>query len=47
MVSVPVAAWGVMGELPSCDDCSAPAGCGLSFAVGGVLVAATLGRDDF
>ena len=31
------AARGTIGVLPSCDDCSAPCGCELSLAAGGVL----------
>jgi hypothetical protein len=38
VASVPVAARGGIGALPSFDDCSAPCGSGLSFAAGGVLV---------
>src|SRR5436190_15321246 len=40
LAPVPVAERGVSGVLPSCDDCSAPCGCGLSLATSGVLGAA-------
>src|SRR4029078_2364319 len=34
-------------ELSSCDDCSAPCGCGLSLAAGGVLEACSGGTLSF